>query len=395
MLGITNFCLARAMRYAGRVNHNVRLERSNLSQILAKNWLQFQACHFGNYSFETRVCVKKRLSENHESISDGNKIIFEYRDSRITVGTEGNITNLPNDYTKNSGNFKSSILDDGTINAHQEILPHTEFLGIEVFPEIFDQLPPKCTGCGAILQSENENKPGFIPENRNPNLPRSFKENLFMPEIICTRCFSLKHYNKDTTPLVLPETISNFLTHISRRKALILYVIDVMDIPGSFAEDLLKIVGETKHIIIVCNKLDRLPVDGHPTHQTQHIRNVISDEAMKSGLQSANVQEILMISAKTGFGILGLVKTINKHWRKNSDMYLVGCNNSGKTTLFNLLVDVFTASRHSDNMLQRGTVSPSAGTTLSLLRYPITQHRFIRLQERLKSGFSEVRVITD
>jgi hypothetical protein len=63
--------------------------------------------------------------------------------------------------------------------------------------------------------------------------------------------------------------------------------------------------------------------------------------------------------------------------------------------LFNILVDLFTASRHSDNMLQRGSVSPSAGTTLSLLRYPVTKHRFLRLQDRLKSGYSEVRVITD
>ena len=379
MFGMNSYLMVRAICYMQRVNRNVQLRRSTWSKSLARNWSQFQPCHFGNYHCKTCVTTKRWfklcccLSDKNESIRHGNKIISEWINSRITVGIDENIQKITNDSLP-----------------HQGVVPHTDFLGIEVFPEIFDQLPPKCTGCGAILQSQNENKPGFIPENRNPNLSRN-SDNSFMPEIICTRCFSLKHYNKDVLPMVLPETISKYLTHISRRKALMLYVIDLMDIPGSYVEDLLKIVGETKHIILVCNKIDRLPVDGHPTRQIQHVKRVLWDEAMKFGLQNANVHEISVISAKTGFGILDLVKIINKHWRKNSDMYLVGSNNSGKTTLFNLLVDLFTASRQSDNMLQRGTVSPTPGTTLSLLRYPITQHRFMRLQERLKSGYSEKR----
>ena len=384
MFRMNNYLMIRAICDMQRVNRSVYLKRSTWSKSLGRNWSQFQPCSFGNCHFKTRVNRKRWfklfccLSDKNESIRDRNKIISECTNSRITVGTDENIKNITNDSLPSL--------------SHQGVLPHTDFLGIEVFPEIFDQLPPKCTGCGAILQSHNENKPGFIPENRDPNLSRNSDDNSFMSEIICTRCFSLKHYNKDVSPMVLPETISKYLTHISRRKALILYVIDVMDIPGSYIEDLLEIVGETKHIILVCNKIDRLPVDGHPTHQIQHVKRVMLDDAMKFGLQNANVREISVISAKTGFGVLDLVKKINKHWRKNSDMYLVGSNNSGKTTLFNLLVDLFTASRQSDNMLQRGTVSPSAGTTLSLLRYPITQHRFMRLQERLKTGYSEVRL---
>ena len=382
MFRITSYFNVRAVYlYKQRVNCNVCLKRNRWCQILARNWSWFQPCHSGNCNFDPRVNIKRRLKvsccvwHKNECISDGNKIICKYIDSRITVG---------------NGEYIHKLINGSA--QHQVILPHTEFLGIEVFPEIFDQLPPKCTGCGAILQSQNENKPGFIPENRNPNLSRNSDSNSFMPEIICTRCFSVKHYSIDVSPLVLPETISRYLTHISQRKALILYVIDIMDVPGGLVEDLLEIVGETKHIILVCNKMDRLPVDGHPKHQIQHIKRVVSDEVRKFGLQDANVREISVISAKTGFGILDLVKAINKHWRKTSDIYLVGCNNSGKTTLFNLLVDLFMASRQSDNMLQRGTVSPSVGTTLSLLRYPITQYRFVRLQERLKRGYSEVRL---
>ncbi|XP_028391167.1 nitric oxide-associated protein 1-like [Dendronephthya gigantea] len=380
MLGIASSSLARSSCYLRGVRGSIYRETRIFST-------QFLPCRFGYRTYS--VCSNS--SDKYESSIDGNKLISDLTDCRITVRTNDyfrNITNIP---TQVSENIASSELDDGCLTAQQGISQHTEFLGIEVFPEIFDKLPPKCTGCGAILQSQNENRPGYIPEKRNPSLSRNSEENSFMAEKICSRCFSLKHYNKDVPPMISPETISKFLTHISRRKALILYIVDIMNVPGSFAEDILKIVGETKHIILVGNKIDRLPVDGHPSHQIQHLKRILSDEGRKFGLQNANIQEVSVISAKTGFGILSLVRTINKHWGKNSDVYLVGCNNSGKTTLFNLLVDLFSASRHSDNMLQRGTVSESAGTTLSLLRYPITKHRFLRLQDRLKTGYLEMK----
>ncbi|TIH60269.1 ribosome biogenesis GTPase YqeH, partial [Klebsiella pneumoniae] len=40
----------------------------------------------------------------------------------------------------------------------------------------------KCIGCGAPLQSENKNAPGYVPEH-----------NLFREDVICRRCFRLKN----------------------------------------------------------------------------------------------------------------------------------------------------------------------------------------------------------
>lgn len=301
---------------------------------------------------------------------------------------------------RSTANFDSSLNSENLIQRDIKpacysgrIAPVTEFLGIEVFPEIFDKLSPKCSGCGAVLQSDYEGKPGYIPENRNPSLSRTNEENAFMTEIICFRCFSIKHYNKDLPPVVSPEAISKFLMHISCRKALILYNVDIMDIPGSFVPNILEIVGETKHLILVCNKVDRLAVDGHPHTQIERMKKIVCNEAMNFGLENANVKDVCMISAKTGLGVRDLVKKINMYWRKNSDVYIVGSNNTGKTTLFNLLADLFAASRQSDDMLQRGTVSVLPGTTLSLLRFPISHHRFLRVEDRLQHGYSEVFVI--
>lgn len=393
MFGTRVLLQTRYLRMSGSNIHSI--EGVCWSKLLAKMCSRFDTCRiFGTYFNNLRINKRRFklccfLSDKRGSIGDDSKLIAAYTDSRITVGSR-NINNGYETYSANdstSGYFANLATYDGT----SVQLGKSEFLGIEVFPEIFDQLPPKCTGCGAILQSQYKSKPGFIPENRNPNNSRNLEENLFRSEIICARCFSLKHYSMDVHPLVLPEKVSKFLSHICRRKALVLYVVNVMDIPGSFATDILKIVGETKHIILVCNKVDQLPVDGHPASQMQCIKQIILAEARKFGLQNANVLDVSVISAKTGFGIHDLAKAITKYWRKDSDIYLVGCHNSGKTMLFNLLCDLFSASRHMDNMLQRGTVCPSPGTTLSLLRQPVTKHRFLRLQDRLAVGYSEVR----
>lgn len=332
----------------------------------------FQMLHFVRW-FNVASCLSKG-KDSHGSDDNGH------------VGINDEQVHLNDDNKTLSSN---NVILEETGFGDAEISTGPEFLGIEVFPEIFNELPPKCPGCGAILQSRYESKPGYVPEKRNPSLILNKEENAFISETICMRCFNIKHYNKDLPPVVSPESISKFLTHISRRKALILYNIDIMDVPGSFIPDILNIVGETKHFVLVCNKLDRLAVDGHPQRQMERMKTFILNEAGNFGLKNANIKDVCMISAKTGFGVQDLVKAINQYWKKNSDIYIVGCNNSGKTTLFNLLADLFAASRHSEDLLKRGTTSPSPGNTLSLLRFPITHHRFLRLQDRLRHGYSE------
>ncbi|MDH5042638.1 ribosome biogenesis GTPase YqeH, partial [Enterococcus faecalis] len=43
----------------------------------------------------------------------------------------------------------------------------------------------KCIGCGAELQSDDQNKPGYVPAS-----------SLKKEDVICKRCFRLKHYNE-------------------------------------------------------------------------------------------------------------------------------------------------------------------------------------------------------
>ena len=45
----------------------------------------------------------------------------------------------------------------------------------------------KCIGCGALLQSSDQSKPGYVSENilYGPSLER----------VVCKRCHQIKNYN--------------------------------------------------------------------------------------------------------------------------------------------------------------------------------------------------------
>ena len=45
--------------------------------------------------------------------------------------------------------------------------------------------PIRCYGCGAILQTDDQKKVGYIPQIKDNGKP-----------LLCQRCFRLQHYHK-------------------------------------------------------------------------------------------------------------------------------------------------------------------------------------------------------
>uniref|UniRef100_A0A6P7GYS2 Nitric oxide-associated protein 1-like n=1 Tax=Diabrotica virgifera virgifera TaxID=50390 RepID=A0A6P7GYS2_DIAVI len=78
------------------------------------------------------------------------------------------------------------------------------------------------------------------------------------------------------------------------------------------------------------------------------------------------------------------------------DVYLVGCTNVGKSSLFNALLGSDYCKIQAADLIQRATTSQWPGTTLNLLKFPImklSSHRLylrnLRLTEMNKSTFVE------
>ncbi|XP_015479128.1 nitric oxide-associated protein 1 [Parus major] len=138
-------------------------------------------------------------------------------------------------------------------------------------------------------------------------------------------------------------------------------------------------------VLVVGNKVDLLPADcrGH----LGRLRQRVAAACGLAGLRGAALVDIRLVSAKTGYGMEGLVSRLQRSWKCAGDVYLLGATNSGKSTLFNTLLRSDYCKSRAPDIVDRATVSPWPGTTLNLLKFPIinpTCDRIFRRQERLK-----------
>lgn len=96
-----------------------------------------------------------------------------------------------------------------------------------------------------------------------------------------------------------------------------------------------------------------------------------------------------LISAKTGYGIEELITQLQKIWEYKGDVYLLGCTNVGKSSLFNVLLNSDYSRPKSSDLIRKATTCPWPGTTLQMIKFPIHRPSEIRVYERFKRLNSE------
>src|SRR5690554_3646064 len=84
-----------------------------------------------------------------------------------------------------------------------------------------------CIGCGAKLQSTEENKAGYVPSSV---LKRPSSE---LEDIYCKRCFRLRHYNEVAEVELTDDDFLRMLHEISSRDALVVNLVDIFDFNGT------------------------------------------------------------------------------------------------------------------------------------------------------------------
>ncbi|KRT80381.1 50S ribosome-binding GTPase, partial [Oryctes borbonicus] len=247
-----------------------------------------------------------------------------------------------------------------------------------------------CGGCGALLHCKDTSIPGYIPSEIYKNHNKRGAINL--RAIICQRCYFLKNYNLALQVQISPEEYPLVLKTIKERhKALVVLIVDLLDIPCSIWPGAADLLGPGQSIFLVGNKVDLLPQDGKGFLQriTDHLRN----SAKEAGFANINIKHVAVISATTGFGVEDLITKLHSLWRSQGDVFLVGCTNVGKSSLFNALLQSDYCKSQAVDLIQRATVSPWPGTTLNLLKFPIIRLSGIRSylrSQRLKATNKQV-----
>ncbi len=207
-----------------------------------------------------------------------------------------------------------------------------------------------CIGCGAEIQSENQNKQGYLPKSV---VEKSIDEN----NLVCKRCFRLKNYNEVSDVELGAEDFYKLIKTLSKKDGLIVKVVDIFDFSGSWIEDVIDIVGNNKDIVLVANKLDLLPKSVKQNKIKQWLFKMLKAKGIK-------VKDVLLISAIKNHGIEEAAARIDE-LRNGKDVYIIGATNVGKSTFINKLIELTTGDK---NVI---TTSHFPGTTLGMIEIPL------------------------
>ncbi len=142
-----------------------------------------------------------------------------------------------------------------------------------------------CIGCGAVLQSDDPQKAGYLPKSALEKAKN--EENT---DVYCQRCFKLRHYNE-----IMPVDLNNddllaLLNSLAEKKALIVNVVDLFDFSNSLLSSLKRFVGNND-FILVGNKFDLFPKNS----KQSKIKDWMRQEANRMGLYP---KDIFLVSAK-------------------------------------------------------------------------------------------------
>lgn len=213
----------------------------------------------------------------------------------------------------------------------------------------------RCYGCGAIIQSENVSKIGYVP-----------KASMDKEKVLCQRCFRMKNYHELQKSPLQADDFLRILQKVADEDCLVVYMLDIFDFNGS------QIAGIHRHLmnrdlIVVVNKRDVLP----KSLKTGRLISWVKRQLKEAGVKPL---DIILTSMKNKFQIDDVFGAI-EHFREGRNVYVVGTTNVGKSTLINQLIQMF--HDKSDEDLSLITTSEFPGTTLDLIEIPLGDGTFI------------------
>ncbi|MDQ0351093.1 ribosome biogenesis GTPase YqeH [Alkalibacillus filiformis] len=202
-----------------------------------------------------------------------------------------------------------------------------------------------CHGCGVQIQTHSEKELGYAPLSA-----------LEREDVICKRCFRLKNYNEVQDVDLTDDDFLAMLHEIGDRNGLVVNIVDLFDVHGSFVRGLNRLVGDNE-VVLVGNKVDLLP----KSINHNKVKNWMKRVAKEFGLK---VKEVYLVSSVKGINMEETAFELEKI-RKGKDIFVVGCTNVGKSTFINYLIN------RSIEQEQVITTSYFPGTTLGFIDIPL------------------------
>jgi GTPase SAR1 family protein len=244
-----------------------------------------------------------------------------------------------------------------------------------------------CHGCGANLHCRDPGVAGYVPSQIFVATKASQ-----LSDLLCQRCHLLTEFNVAIDVSVKPLEYEAIEAEILRTSpALLLIILDLTDLPNSFYDGFARLASAQRPVYVIANKVDLLPYDG-PGYLSR-VKDSVCSLCTARGIEP---RHIALISAKTGYGVERLITQMLNDWRLRGQVFILGCTNVGKSTLFNSLLASDFCRIAARDVIQRATSSIWPGTTLNLLKFPIMNpkpsvlhRRMLRLHQQQAAEASE------
>lgn len=215
----------------------------------------------------------------------------------------------------------------------------------------------RCYNCGAILQSKDPKKEGYIAAEF---LSHPLDEVLF-----CNHCYKETHYN----PLPLePEVDPDFLLMLDDARAsdaLIVYVVDCTSFESSFNQAITQRIKSLR-ILVLANKRDLMPKEVKDEDLAIYV-------AHRFRVAELPVQkEQVILAALTTLGDVRSIAEKIEEERKRHDVYIIGPTRSGKSLFFTSFL-----RNYSNASGLNITTSTYPGTSLRVMQIPLDASSFL------------------
>ena len=211
----------------------------------------------------------------------------------------------------------------------------------------------RCYHCGAILQTEDPEEPGYITKSVIEG-----KKQVLIP--YCNKCYeSMITLNGSVLDQQVDNDILKVLDDAVATDALIVWVVDLFSFNGTLNPDLIKKLRKQK-VWVVGTKRDLFPRN----IKNEVFARYIDERFTEAGLKPAAIR---LVGAGDGQDAADLFNELNVA-REAHDIYMIGKITSGKTSLINKFLKVY------ENKSKRQINSQVyEGTSVKVLEIPLSR----------------------
>ena len=214
----------------------------------------------------------------------------------------------------------------------------------------------RCYHCGAILQCEKPNEKGYIiPESLNRATPIQI--------IYCDKCFeTMREFNNSELDQEVDQGILKILDDAVATDAYIVWVVDLFSFNGTLNKEIASKVKKLK-VTVVGSKRDLFPQSVKDESLISYLRERFGEYGIKPAT-------IRLIGNSNKLEPKEYIDAINVA-RKGHDVFMIGNNASGKTSIINRVLKGF----ENKTTRQIKTVK-YPGTQLDVLEIPFSRSSF-------------------